>query len=127
MPPSMRSALLSNPPRFRRLLPTMILCALLPVVGSSLISACGVFCPKCPEAPKPLPPPPPRIVEIVKPCVVPDPVIPLQPQDIPSPDAATGQVTLSPEATVRLAQSILGWKGYILDTKAKCAPLPVPR
>lgn len=115
MPPSMRSALLS-----------LLL----------LSSACGVFCPAaptCPAPPKPLPPPPPKIVEVVKPCEVPDPLTPFTAQDMPRPDAA-GQVTLSQEATVKLAQSILGWTGYVKLVKAQCRapktpsvdPLPVP-
>lgn len=92
-----------------------------------VVSSCGVFCPRCPEPPKPLPPPPPKIVEVVKPCTVPDPVIPFQPQDMPNPDAS-GQVILLPEAVVKLAQSILSWRNYVRDTKAKCGgALRVPR
>jgi hypothetical protein len=45
---------------------------------------------------------------------------------MPNPDAS-GQVILPPEAVVKLAQSILGWRNYVRDTKAKCGgALPVP-
>lgn len=90
-------------------------------VLASLLAAC---CPKttCPVCPAPLPP---RIVEVVKPCEVPPPVITLKPEDVPSPDASQA-VTFSPEAVVRLAQSIVAWANYEALVRAKCGAVPVP-
>lgn len=51
------------------------------------------------------------------------PVITLKPDDVPDPDASQG-VTLSPEATVRLGQSIVAWANFVALVGATCGAAP---
>jgi hypothetical protein len=94
------------------------------VLASLALAACCKK-PVCPVCPAPLPP---QIVEVVKPCEVPPPVITLKPEDVPSPDVAQA-VTFSPEAAIRLGQSIVAWANFAALVRAKCGdrrPVRVP-
>jgi hypothetical protein len=88
-------------------------CAMLSLMVMVVAAAC-----RCPE-PKPPAVPPAKIIEVVKPCAVPPPVVTLTAEDIPDPDA-TGQVTLSQEAVVRLGQSIIAWANYVQLVTTAC-------
>ena len=88
----------------------------LPLFATLLLAANSC---RCPQPKEPTPPPPAKIVEVVKPCSVDLPSITLIPTDIPDPDA-NGQITLTKDALIRLAQSIFAWESYVRLTKEKC-------